>query len=53
MQKEIEQIAQSILVYYTIGLVDQLVALAAKSRQADAIAVAALDSHLKNLKFWS
>ena len=33
-------------------LVNQLVVFAAKARQSDAVAVAALDSYLENLKFW-
>ena len=35
-----------------VGLINQLIALATKTWQADAISVAALDSHLKNLKLW-
>ena len=36
----------------SINLVNQLIAFATKAWQADAISVAALDSYLKNLKFW-
>ena len=35
-----------------VGLVHQLVVLASEARKEHAIAVAALDSHLENLKFW-
>ena len=37
----------------SINLVNQLVAFASEARKSDAISVAAFDSYLKNLKFWS